>query len=349
MFDESKCAHRFLLSVVISRTSLAFIAFLLVIVVPGRGQEAERQFDFWVGEWNVTNRFLQDDGTWVDAGSARNQVFPVLGGRAVMELWDGTIYGGRRLVGFSVRYYDAESESWRLVLNWPQPDSPTFFELDGRFRHGRGEFFRSFEDSTGTDVRVRYTFSDISPERFRWDQALSRDGGQTWTTSWIMEFSRTAEQAAWPMPGEAALTYTDGSRCSSSEARRFDDLNGIWEGTIRRRSGAGWSKGTARVRAYRILDGCAILEHARYEDSADTAREMHVSSYIPSDSVWQILYLDDRPEAPHTYSTGRWMGDTFEPDGDGVRWLNLSRERADYDIVRDGRVISEVRLTRSRP
>jgi len=44
-----------------------------------------RQFDFWVGEWSVNNRFFQDNGSWVDGGSARVKIFPILDGKAILD------------------------------------------------------------------------------------------------------------------------------------------------------------------------------------------------------------------------------------------------------------------------
>lgn len=39
-------------------------------------------------------------------------------------------------------------------------------------------------------MRVRYTWSGITADSARWEQAYSVDGEQTWETNWIMEFTR---------------------------------------------------------------------------------------------------------------------------------------------------------------
>ena len=63
--------------------------------------------------------------------------------------------------------------------------------------HGRdlqrrhGEFF-SHELHQGRGVLVRYLWSDITPASCHWEQAFSPDGGRTWETNWIMDFTRRA-------------------------------------------------------------------------------------------------------------------------------------------------------------
>ena len=61
----------------------------------------------------------------------------------------------------------------------------------GAFEDGRGEFF-SHELFEGKGVLVRYLWTGITPTACRWEQAFSPDGGRTWETNWIMEFSRRA-------------------------------------------------------------------------------------------------------------------------------------------------------------
>jgi len=42
----------------------------------------------------------------------------------------------------------------------------------------------------GRSIYVRFVWSGITATSCRWEQAFSADGGKTWETNWIMEFTR---------------------------------------------------------------------------------------------------------------------------------------------------------------
>jgi hypothetical protein len=41
----------------------------------------------------------------------------------------------------------------------------------------------------GRPVLVRFTWSRVTTESPRWEQAFSDDGGRTWETNWVMDFA----------------------------------------------------------------------------------------------------------------------------------------------------------------
>jgi hypothetical protein len=41
----------------------------------------------------------------------------------------------------------------------------------------------------GRPIRVRYTWSRVTTGSPRWEQALSPEGGVTWETNWINDFT----------------------------------------------------------------------------------------------------------------------------------------------------------------
>jgi hypothetical protein len=61
----------------------------------------------------------------------------------------------------------------------------------GGFENGVGTFVADdvFE---GQPIKVRFLWSDISKDACRWRQAFSEDGGRTWETNWVMEFTRAS-------------------------------------------------------------------------------------------------------------------------------------------------------------
>jgi hypothetical protein len=61
--------------------------------------------------------------------------------------------------------------------------------VQGRFENGVGTFMAQ-EMFEGRPIRVRFIWSDITPNGARWQQAFSEDDGKTWETNWVMEFER---------------------------------------------------------------------------------------------------------------------------------------------------------------
>ena len=54
---------------------------------------------------------------------------------------------------------------------------------------------------------MRFVFSDITPESFKFEQAFSDDGGKTWEPNWIATFTpgkavrrQCASQSRLPVP-----------------------------------------------------------------------------------------------------------------------------------------------------
>lgn len=181
------------------RRSAGLIGVLISILSVGASAQGRltpclapeyRQFDFWLGDWDVVNRQRRPDGTtWGVTGRATDKVYPVAGGCGIVEQWRGDAAQGY-VVGYSLRAWNPETHAWDLVLLWPRPEQPRFATLHGGFRHGRGDFFRSVTGSDGSPMKIRLTFSDVTANSLRWNNGTSRDGGRSWSTTWVMEFSR---------------------------------------------------------------------------------------------------------------------------------------------------------------
>jgi hypothetical protein len=280
-----------------------FTAFLLAAAAPYAAQppalacpHAEaRQFDFWLGEWNVLNRNrASDSASFADTGRATDLVHAVAGGCAIVEHWRGEAYG-QFILGFSVRAWNARARQWDLVLLWPASGDQSFATLHGDFRHGRGEFFGGRSTPAGDSIRTRFTFSDIRPDALRWQNASSTDGGRSWASNWIMEFTRR-DPATDPAPLNAPITGT--GRCPEPDHRGLDFLHGEWIGT-RHDESTGVDL-DVRMRVLPILEGCASIE-------IGTAGDRHffaVRSWERARSRWVEYRIDDataildRVEAP---------------------------------------------------
>ncbi|MDF3145944.1 MULTISPECIES: hypothetical protein [unclassified Streptomyces] len=147
-------------------------------------------FDFFHGDWDVVNRrrtdFLDPDSDWVEF-PATNRCRPLFDGAANVDEIDMPHLGSK---GLTLRLFDRQTEQWSL--NWSSSGSGKLFPpVIGRFEGDRGEFYGD-DTHDGKDVRVRFVWSGVSAGSARWEQAFSVDGGETWVTNWVMEFTRAS-------------------------------------------------------------------------------------------------------------------------------------------------------------
>jgi hypothetical protein len=153
--------------------------------------DGSHDFDFLHGRWKVhhrrlchplsgANEWYEFDGTAVERS--------LWDGQANIEELDAKLPGGR-LRGLALRLYSPMSRQW--AIHWSTADNGTLDQpmMVGDFRNGCGKFYNqeTFEDRS---IFVRFIWTSLSRERCRWEQAYSADGGRTWETNWIMDFTR---------------------------------------------------------------------------------------------------------------------------------------------------------------
>ncbi|MGN7918114.1 MULTISPECIES: hypothetical protein [Lysobacter] len=154
---------------------------------------AERDFDFFLGSWDVKHRRLKKrlagNNDWEEfEGSTRCQ--SLLGG--IANINDSVSYrAGGVYRGMGLRAFDANSQTWADW--WLDGRNPVKIDTPGigRFEGRVGTFF-SEDLHDGKPVRVRGVFTHLSDSRMQWEQAFSPDGGATWETNWVMRYTRTA-------------------------------------------------------------------------------------------------------------------------------------------------------------
>ena len=130
--------------------------------------EEHRQFDFWIGDWNVTSNG-QAAGT--------NSIHPILNGCGLQENWQGAGAGGIR--GSSFNIYDLTSRHWHQT--WVD-SSGTLLLLDGGLVDGAMVLAgkKLARDGNGTtEHRITWTPNPDGSVRQLWE--ASRDGGNSWT------------------------------------------------------------------------------------------------------------------------------------------------------------------------
>jgi len=153
---------------------------------PGAGD-----FDFFIGHWQVTHRRLKERlagcSEWDEFGGT-TLTQKILGGLGNMD--DNTLdLPGGAYRAVTLRTFDPQAAHWSIWwLDGRQPgqlDAP----MVGRFDdEGIGIFYAN-DHFNGRPIRVRFLWSHRGLPRPRWEQAFSADGGVTWETNWVMEFS----------------------------------------------------------------------------------------------------------------------------------------------------------------
>jgi hypothetical protein len=162
--------------------------------VAGARLPTAQDFDFFMGRWKVRNRRLterlagSDEWEEFESTSVAHQI---LGGLGNEDEFRTRHAGG--FIGMSFRFFDPAKRRWSIY--WADSRQPG--ELDppvfGTFSEGMG-VFEGEDVFEGRPIKVRFIWSGIRTRTPRWEQAFSADGGETWETNWIMDFSPAGAQ-----------------------------------------------------------------------------------------------------------------------------------------------------------
>ena len=130
-----------------------------------------RQFDFWLGQWEVTNPSGQLAG--------RSRIESILGGCVLLENWDSP--GG--VSGKSFNLFNAATGQWEQF--WVD-NSGSRLHLVGGMQDGN-MVLQGVQDQadarTGVKQRERITWTANADGSVRQHWETSTDDGKTWKTS----------------------------------------------------------------------------------------------------------------------------------------------------------------------
>jgi len=156
----------------------------------GHSVRVMNNFDFLVGTWRGTQRKmvkpLSGNDEWESTDGTLTS-YSLFGGAANLDEVNLPGFGFK---GISLRLQDPETQEWSIYWVNSRNGKLALPPVVGRFdERGVGEFF-SDEDYEGRPIRVRYRWSDITETAAHWEQAFSTDGGETWETNWVADFTR---------------------------------------------------------------------------------------------------------------------------------------------------------------
>lgn len=136
---------------------------------------AYRQFDFWVGEWDVFVAGGRQAGT--------SSIQLILNKCVVFENWTGA----RGYIGKSFNFHNNQTRKWSQV--WVDGAGGNIF-FEGEFRDGTLYYTATTLDAQGAKTWHKLTFFNLGPDKVRqlWEQ--STDDGKTWNTVFDGEYRR---------------------------------------------------------------------------------------------------------------------------------------------------------------
>jgi hypothetical protein len=171
-------------------TSLAAVAFFAACLLPPAGrtetapvkpkgcqEPVHRQFDFWIGHWDV---FLPDGSK-----AGENRIESILGGCALQEFWSGR--GG--LSGSSLNSFDSTDRKWHQI--WID-NSGGRLDLAGTFEGNAMSMSSTapHPEKPGTTITHKITWTPNSDGSLRQLWQTSDDGGKTWSTAFDGRYAR---------------------------------------------------------------------------------------------------------------------------------------------------------------
>lgn len=178
-----------------SVTASSVLASLILLVVPVQMNQAGsaqspakpceaavfRQFDFWVGEWDV------HDAQGKPAG--RNSITLEQNGCVLIERWTSARGG----TGMSMNYYDPLAARWRQ--HWV--GLGLMLEMSGELRDGVMTLEGPLQYlADGRTTRLRGEWTLLADGRVRQRFTESNDGGKTWTEWFDGYYSRVNRSTA---------------------------------------------------------------------------------------------------------------------------------------------------------
>ena len=141
----------------------------------------QKQFDFWLGEWDLTWPGPKKG----DVGHGTNSIRRVMGGCVVEENFSGG--DSMHLRGMSVSVYVPQASRWKQT--WVDNEGG-YLDFVGEFRDGQMVLSREATRPDGTKILQRMVFKNITPAEFDWSWEASRDGGKTWVVNWPIHYRR---------------------------------------------------------------------------------------------------------------------------------------------------------------
>ena len=141
-----------------------------------------RQFDFWIGEWDVFGKTGQKAGD--------SKISLILDSCIILEEWtSANMQQGLRYAGKSFNTWNAATKEWQQT--WVDNRGNTTAFTHGKYEEKKIVFNTDpFPFSKDTIAVRRLTFFDLGKDKVRQLGEITKDKGATWVTEYDLEYRR---------------------------------------------------------------------------------------------------------------------------------------------------------------
>ena len=141
-----------------------------------------RQFDFWIGEWDVYAKNGKKAGD--------SKIDLILDSCIILENWkSANVSQGVYYAGKSFNTYNSTSKQWQQT--WVDNVGGSTEFLEGHFENNKMILqTKPFQFSKDTVAVRRLTFYNLDVNKVRQHGEISKNGGRTWSTEYELEYRR---------------------------------------------------------------------------------------------------------------------------------------------------------------
>lgn len=137
-------------------------------------------FKQFIGDWEIEEHYTEADGTVVNMKGEVHFRW-ILDGKAIQDVWMGCPEGSQKIVifGTTIRFYDPKIDAWYSTWISPIKNIVQTFVAQ-KFNEGK----------TAEGYPLKWIFSQITPNSFRWHSEETQDKGKTWKITEEMQIRK---------------------------------------------------------------------------------------------------------------------------------------------------------------
>ncbi|HEY1937825.1 MAG TPA: tetratricopeptide repeat protein [Candidatus Angelobacter sp.] len=135
-----------------------------------------RQFDFWLGDWDVVT-------TQGHSPAGTSSIQLIIDQCVLLENWSGGNGGS----GKSFNHYDSSRKIW--IQDWVDSQSNSI-HFEGKLENGVMSYYADSQRPDGTPIRRHLQFVKLDADHVRQFSQQSSDAGKTWTPEYDFTYNR---------------------------------------------------------------------------------------------------------------------------------------------------------------